>query len=172
MPAHSSAELLKPVSGRFVAFTLIAAVVLNLLPWFGPARLVRPDFVVLCLLYWSIHQPRKVGIGVSWLTGLVMDAATGSLFGAHALVYALVIFAAMSWRRRILRFSLLGQAVHILVLMGLLDALLLGVQATARHAFFAGWGYFASAATSALLWPVLSEILLSVQRARSNAETA
>ena len=78
-------EILLPVRGSFIVVTLIAALLVNLLPWSGAALWIRPDFVALVVLYWCIEQPRKIGFLAPWLLGLFMDIADGSLFGQHAL---------------------------------------------------------------------------------------
>ena len=64
-------EILLPVRAGFIAFTLAAALIANLLPWSGWALWVKPDFVALVVLYWCIEQPRKVGFVAAWLLGLV-----------------------------------------------------------------------------------------------------
>ena len=47
--ANESA-LARPPSGQFIATTLFAALMLDILPWQGAALLIRPDFVLLLLL--------------------------------------------------------------------------------------------------------------------------
>ena len=58
-------EILLPVKPAFIGFTLIVALVLNLLPWSGAALATKPDFVALVVLYWCIQQPRKVGFAAA-----------------------------------------------------------------------------------------------------------
>ncbi|MFX7739726.1 rod shape-determining protein MreD, partial [Acinetobacter baumannii] len=61
--------ILLPASPLFIAFSLIVAFVLNLMPW---GQMVGvPDFVALALVFWNIHQPRKVGISVAFMMGLL-----------------------------------------------------------------------------------------------------
>ena len=78
-------EILLPVKPAFIVFTLLGALLLNLLPWSGSWLWVRPDFGALVLLYWCIAQPRRIGFTAACLLGLLMDIADGSLFGQHAL---------------------------------------------------------------------------------------
>jgi len=47
--------LLLPANRAFIAFTLVAAFLLNLPPW-GRIDWV-PDFLALVLVFWNIHQP-------------------------------------------------------------------------------------------------------------------
>jgi hypothetical protein len=87
-------RILLPVKVGFMAASLLLALAFNLLPW----RDLRgvPDLVALVLAFWCVHQPRKMGIGVAWGVGLVMDAANGVLFGQHALAYAALAYAAQA----------------------------------------------------------------------------
>ena len=99
-------EILLPVKGWFIVFTLIVALFLNMLPAGGLWQIVRPDFLALVLLYWCIQQPRFVGVGGAWVLGVVKDVGDANLFGQHALTYALLAYAAEFFHRRVLRFSL------------------------------------------------------------------
>ena len=92
--------ILLPVKPSFIAVTLIAAFLANLLPWSGWMLAVKPDFVALILLHWCIQQPRRVGFTVAMLFGLCMDVADGSLFGQHALAYSLLAYAGIVLHRR------------------------------------------------------------------------
>ena len=62
-------QLLLPASPMFMVVTLVAAFAVNLLP-FG--RLPgMPDLLAVTLCFWSVHQPRRVGVGIAFLLGLL-----------------------------------------------------------------------------------------------------
>ena len=52
-----------PASGTLILFSLLGAFCLSVLPWSGPWLLVRPDFVLVVLVFWTIHEPRSIGQG-------------------------------------------------------------------------------------------------------------
>jgi rod shape-determining protein MreD len=107
--------ILLPVSPLFIAFSLICAFMLNLLPW---GRFIgAPDFVALVLVFWGIHQPRKVGIGIAFFMGLLMDVHDATLLGENALAYTLLSYLAIMIHRRVLWFPLLTQAMHVFPLL-------------------------------------------------------
>lgn len=166
MPANGAPtqELLKPASASFMAFSLFTGLMLNLLPWSGLALLLRPDFVALTLLFWSIREPRRMGIGVAWAMGLMIDVADGVLFGQNALAYSLAVFIALILHRRILQFSPWQQTFYALLLLLLLQAMTLLIR-LATGAAFSGMGYFATCITGALLWPLLTLLLQLPQKA-------
>ncbi|CAB3779029.1 rod shape-determining protein MreD [Pararobbsia alpina] len=153
--------ILLPVNPSFIAFSLAAAFVLNFLPW---GRTVGvPDFVALVLLFWNIHQPRKVGMGIAFLLGILMDVHDANLFGEHALAYTLLSYGAISLHRRVLWFSLPVQALHVLPLL-VIAQLVPFVIRLLTGAAFPGWGYLVDGFVEAILWPVASLLLLAPQK--------
>ncbi len=154
-------RILLPVKVGFMVLSLVLALLFNLLPWRNLNGV--PDMVALVLTFWCIHQPRKMGIGVAWVLGLVMDAGNGALLGQHAFAYAILAFAAISLYRRILWFSLWQQAVHVFVLLLASQLLMLGVQILAGGVF-PGFAYFAGSLVAAALWPSATFLLLLPQR--------
>ena len=65
------------------------------------------------MLYWCIQEPRYVGVGIAWCSGSLMDVGDATLFGQHALAYAVLAYAAEYFRRRVLRFPLWQQAAQV-----------------------------------------------------------
>ena len=74
---EQSQRILLPVNPAYMALTLVLALLFNLLPWRDVTWL--PDMVALVLTFWCVHQPRKIGIGIAWFLGLIMDAGNGAL---------------------------------------------------------------------------------------------
>ena len=166
-----SEEILLPVKPLYISVTLIVAMMINLLPLTGWVLDLRPDFVALVLLYWGIHQPRKIGFLPAWLLGLAMDVADGSLFGQHALAYSMMMFAAIALHRRVSMFDLRHQILHVLPILLTMQLIVLGV----RHAAggdFPGWWYFLSSITGALLWPATDLLLKIPLRQRPDPDEA
>ncbi len=85
--------ILQPVSPLFIGVSLLGAFMLNLLPW--GHWIGVPDFVALVLVFWGIHQPRKVGIGIAFFMGLMMDVHDATLLGENALAYTLLSYLAI-----------------------------------------------------------------------------
>jgi rod shape-determining protein MreD len=112
-----------PAPIRLLAGSIVGALILNLLPWSGALLRAHPDFVLLVLLYWGVHQPRSIGQGWGFLLGLVMDVADSVLLGQHALVYVISIYLGQLLRLRILQLRLLEQALHIGAILILAQAL-------------------------------------------------
>ena len=160
-PAQRPQRILLPAKGSFIALSVALALLFNLLPWRNMAGV--PDLTAAVLAFWCIHQPRRVGIGVAWTLGLLLDVGNGALLGQHALGYAVLAFLALAVHRRILWFPLWQQALHLLLLL-LSTQLLTLVIRLAAGAGFPGWTYFAGSFLCAALWPALSFLLLLPQR--------
>ena len=159
--AYQPQYILRPGSRLFIACSLAAAMMLNILPW-GQWFWV-PDFVALVLVFWNIHQPRKVGIGLAFVMGLLMDVHEASLLGEHALAYTLLSYGAIMLHRRVLWFSLRAQAAHVFPLFLLAQVASVLVRLIVG-ASFPGVLMFAESVVMAILWPVASYLLLAPQR--------
>jgi rod shape-determining protein MreD len=155
--------ILMPVSVGFMAFSVLVALLFNLLPWRDIVGL--PDLLALVILFWCVHEPRKMGIGFAWLLGLLMDAGNGALMGQHAFAYAILAFGAIALHRRILWFPPWQQAAHMLVLLLVSQFLMLMVRMIAGGAY-PGLAYFAGSIVAAALWPFVTFVLLMPQRRR------
>ena len=163
-------EILRPVNTWFVLLTLLLGLLANILPLSGVTLVLRPDFLALVLLFWCIREPRLIGVGIAWFLGLTMDVADGTVFGQHALAYAVLAYAAEYFRRRVLRFPLWQQAAQVAVLLLVCSGLVALVRIVGG-APPPRWSYAVGALTGALLWPVLTVLLQWPQRPkRSTAE--
>ena len=154
-------RILLPAKVSFIALTIALALLFNLLPWRNTVGV--PDLTAAVLAFWCIHQPRRVGMGIAWTLGLLLDVGNDALIGQHALGYSVLAFLALAVHRRILWFPLWQQALHLLLLLLSTQLLALGIRITAG-ASFPGWSYFAGSFVCAALWPVLSFLLLLPQR--------
>lgn len=159
MPRGS--QLLLPVNPVFMWASLILALMLNLLPVGRVPAL--PDFLAVVLVFWNVHQPRRVGVGAAFVFGLFMDVHDGALLGQHALAYTLLSYFAITVHRRLLWFTVGSQAVQILPLFVAAHAVALIVRLVAG-ATFPGWSLLVAPLLEAALWPVAHMLLLAPQR--------
>lgn len=164
-------EILLPVKPAFIAATLIAALLVNLLPWSGWLLWLRPDFVALVVLYWCIEEPRKIGFTWAWVLGLMMDVADGSLVGQHALSYSILAYAAIVLHRRVQRFSVASQMLHVIPLLLLNDLIVLAIRMLAGGDY-PGHQFFIGSFTAGALWPVLAVLLKLPQHPKADPDHA
>lgn len=158
---RSSGQLLMPVNPLFVGFTLLVALAINIVP-LGRTPLM-PDMVALVLVFWNVHQSRRVGVGLAFLFGLLMDVHDGAVLGQHALAYTLLSFFAITIHRRLLWFTVPSQALQILPLFFGAHAVSLVVRML-WGGMFPGWQVLLAPVFESLLWPVATVLLLAPQR--------
>ena len=170
MPFFVSAnpEIQRPVSNTFIALSVLLALFLNGLPWEGIWLMLRPDFVAVVMLYWCTHKPLRVGIGLSWMVGILADVADASLFGQHALAYAVLAFGCIMLHRRMQMLDLRLQTMQIFPVLLLTYAVYAAVH-WQLHGYVA-WGYFLGSVVSALLWAPLTVLLQALRHPRSDPD--
>ena len=59
-----------------------------------------PDLLALVIVFWGVHQPARVSIGIAFMFGLAMDVQQSALLGQHALSYTTLGFMATMIHRR------------------------------------------------------------------------
>jgi rod shape-determining protein MreD len=115
------------------------------------------------LVFWNVHQPLRVGIGVAFVFGLGMDVHQSALLGQHALSYTTLSFLAAMIHRRLLWFTVPSQALQVLPLFALAHGVELVIRLLAGGTF-PGWWLLLAPVLESLLWPVVSILLLAPQR--------
>lgn len=163
----SGQQLLLPANPVFIWTSLIVALLLDMLP-LGRVPWM-PDFLALVLVFWNIHQPQRVGIGLAFMFGLGMDVHQSALLGQHALAYTALSFFATMIHRRLLWFTVPSQALQILPLFAVAH----GVEIIIRMisgGVFPGWQLLLAPLAESLLWPVISVMLLAPQRRAPNPD--
>ena len=160
MPRGSD-QLLLPANPFFIASTLLVALVVGLLPLGRQPG--APDLLAVVLVFWNVHQPRRVGVGAAFMFGLMMDVHGGALLGQHALAYTLLSFGAISLHRRLLWFGVAEQALQVLPLFALAHLVSVAIR-LAAGGMFPGWWVLLAPVLESLLWPLVAALLLAPQR--------
>jgi len=154
-------QLLLPVNPLFIWGSLIVAFLVTMVPLGRGAW--APDLLALVIVFWSVHQPARIGIGAAFAFGLCMDVHQSALLGQHALSYTSLSFLAIMGHRRILWYSVLSQSLQVLPLFALSHLIELVIRMIGGGVF-PGWTLLIAPALEALLWPLISVILLAPQR--------
>ncbi|MEO6960121.1 MAG: rod shape-determining protein MreD [Burkholderiaceae bacterium] len=152
----------QPSNLGFIWCTIVLVWLISLLPWrlWQPA----PDLLLLVIAFWCVNEPRRIGMLTAFVFGLLMDVHDAGLLGAQALTYTLVAYGAVTLTRRLLRFDVVVQAIHMLPVF-------IGAQIVSHlvHAWlvseWAGWQWLWSALFTVALWP-LADVLLHMPQRR------
>ncbi len=146
-----------------IGATFAAAIILSIIPGPAWASVFRPDWVGLVLIYWCLAIPHRVGVGVGWLLGLILDVLYGSLLGQYALALALLAFLTLKLHLQIRMFPRWQQAVTIFVLLSLSNGLVLWIKGATGQAQ-ASWTFWIPSLVSMIIWPWLFVILRDLRR--------
>jgi len=163
----SGQQLLLPANPVFIWTSLIVALLLDMLP-LGRVPWM-PDFLALVLVFWNVHQPQRVGIGLAFMFGLGMDVHQSALLGQHALAYTALSFFATMIHRRLLWFTVPSQALQVLPLFALAHGIEILIRMSSGG-IFPGWTLLLAPLAESLLWPVVSVMLLAPQRRAPNPD--
>lgn len=157
--------LLLPASPLFIWGSLLAALGLNMMLNMGPSGRSAwvPDLLAVVLVFWTVHQPLRIGVGVAFSFGVAMDVHMGALLGQHALAYTVMGFLAVAMHRRLLWFGVGAQMLQVLPLFATAQLLEVLIRLVAGHGF-AGFGLALGPVMETLLWPVATVLLLAPQR--------
>lgn len=155
MHQRHSTQILHPARPRFIVLSLLLALCVQIIP-LGQVPW-RPDILLLVTTFWALHQPQRVGIGVAFMLGVVMDVQAASLLGQHALAYVVLVFWVQTAQNRLLWYSSGSQQALLLLLP---FALASGLQ------WLTGWlSSHIAPAPASLLAPVLQTLLWPATRA-------
>ena len=140
----------RPGNWRRILGTLIAAICLEQLPWANWALILLPDFVLVGVLFWALHQPYRVGFATAFLFGLLADFQDGAVFGQHAIAYVIGVYLVLFLRLRLLQFDPFRQAAQLFPIF-------LAVQTVV---LLVGWLAVSPPSGLAILAPVLGSSVL------------
>ena len=148
---------------RVVVITIIAALMLHMWPMPNWLDYARPEWVVLVLIYWALATPEQIGVNVAWFVGLLLDVSQGAILGQHALGLVIVVYIIQLEYQRIRVYSLVQQAIVVLFLLLIKQALVLWVTGIVGQAPDLSV-YFLPSLIGAMMWPWLFMLLRDVRR--------
>jgi rod shape-determining protein MreD len=150
-------------NGMMIAVTLMMALILMLLPMPEWTVWIRPAWVLLVLIYWSITVPHQVGVLVAWGVGILMDLLTGTLLGEHALALTVVIYFISRIYMRLRMYHLLQQGLSVFIFVLLYQFIIYCIQGFIGE-LPRSHLYWLSSITSMLLWPWLFVLMRDCRR--------
>ena len=150
--------MLHPAKSWYVLSWLFVALLLNLLPLENITYMLRPDFVAIVLLYWSINQPQKIGLSLAFCMGLMMDVGHISVLGQHALAYCVIVYLACALHRRLRIFSLFQQAPQVGVILLIMQTIILVIELLNGNQS-SSWFFFLPVLTGTLFWTPIAYLI-------------
>ena len=149
--------------GLLILVSIMVAMMLTIMPLPDVLQHLRPEWAALVLMYWSMALPERIGMGVAFIVGLLLDVLSGSLLGQHALCMTIIIFLITNLYQRIRIFPLWQQAIIIWMLLNLYQLLLLWFDGITGQAS-KGLQFWLPPISGMILWPWIFILLRHLRR--------
>ncbi len=146
-----------------IQLTFLVALYLQALPMPKFLLLLRPEWISLVLIYWSLNLPQRVGVGYGFFWGLLLDLVEGTLLGHNAVVMSLLAFLCNNFYQRIRMYSLFKQSALVFLLIGISQLLFQWLQSISGAISSVGF-LLLPAFLSAVLWSWVYILLQGVKR--------
>lgn len=153
----------RPRGGVVLVVTFLVAFMLMIVPLPAVVEPLRPAWVTMVLVYWTLAVPERVGVSWGWFTGLLKDGVSGTLLGQYALGLALVAYIVIKVHQRMRVLPLWQQGVGVFVLVLLEQSLFLwtrGIEGLPSPWLLV----LGPAAASGIVWPWIFIILRDIRR--------
>lgn len=146
-----------------ILVSLVVALFLTVLPMPVWAEELRPQWMAMTVIFWALAAPERFGVFSAFGAGLLLDVASGTLLGQHALGLSVVAYVAVELHRRVLAYPLWQQAVFVWVLLlvkRLLSLWVLGATGQPTPTLV----FWAPTFLGLLLWPWIYVVLRDIGR--------
>jgi rod shape-determining protein MreD len=147
-------------SDRFsiILITIVAAMVLTLLPLPPMLDVMRPYWVALVIIYWGLETQGLISLGLVFIIGVVLDLLSASLLGLHALSLVIIVYLVTRFRARLRFFPPWQQALSVLALLTN-DRIILVWIISLRGEPLPSMAFWLPPIVGTLLWPWLFLLL-------------
>ncbi len=136
----------------FLTFLLAAVLELVVLP--AVLAPLRPEWMVLCLVYWLLRHPERIGMATALVVGLIMDLLAGSYFGMHMLALSIITYLVLAMQQRLKMFPVVQQAAIVFLVTGIHLMTVYTIRAT-LSVTDGSLEYLWQALSSAVCWPLV-----------------
>jgi rod shape-determining protein MreD len=141
---------------RLAAYgSAFVALLIGAIPLPHLLNLLRPDVLLLAVIWFALMSPRSTRLGFAFCWGLMLDGFSGVLLGEHALAFVVVAFLVHHFHLRMRMFPLLHQALAVLALLWIYQFLLFWIDGVSGHPVNE-WSRLLPGVSGALCWPVIS----------------
>ncbi len=153
----------KAHGSEIIAFSFIAALALTVFPLPDWLSVARPEWVTLVLIYWCMALPNRVGVGIAWGVGLILDVLRIGLLGQNALTLCIIAYITLKLYQRLRVFPLWQQALSVFALVSLSQMLILWVKGITGQSIDI-WTYWLPSISSMIAWPLVFITMRALRR--------
>jgi rod shape-determining protein MreD len=143
---------------RTLYIAALIALLLCAVPLPHALDVVRPDFLLLIVIWFALMSPRAGGLLFAWLAGLTLDAFRGVVLGENALAFVAIAYLVHRFHLRVRMFPLAHQSLVVMSLLWIYQFLLFWIDGVTGHPV-TDWARWLPVLSGALLWPVLAGLM-------------
>jgi rod shape-determining protein MreD len=139
-------------------FSALIALFLSVLPLPVWLDTIRPAFLVLAVLYFSITAPRAGGLMLGFLAGLALDVFQGAVLGQHALALSLITYIAVREHQKIRSKPAFQQSLIVFFALLAYEFVVFAIDGWTGHPITSPLRWVHTA-TGAIIWPIAIALL-------------
>jgi rod shape-determining protein MreD len=140
-----------------VVSSVVALVLTGLpLPW--TLDVLRPDLLLLVVIWFALTRPRTAGLLYAWSAGLVLDAFRGIILGENALAFVMIAYLVHRLHLQVRMFPLRQQSLVVMSLLWLYQFTLFWIDGVSGHPL-TDWIRWLPVLTGALIWPLVTGLM-------------
>jgi len=143
--------------GRMI-LTALTALFFNVLPLPPMLDALRPPFLVLAVLYWSIAAPRAGGITLGFVAGFAIDVFEGAVLGQHALALSLITYLAVREHQKIRSKPAFQQSLIVFAALGIFEFIVFAIDGWSGQPIASPLRWL-HVVTGAMIWPIATALL-------------
>ena len=144
--------------------TLLIGLCVQIIPWSANYNMFKPHLLMLIMAYWLIALPHRIGIGMAFILGIVLDLFSGSILGIHAFIFSCMAYLLLFKFQLIRNLALWQQAIVIFVVSLCYNFLIFLFQVTIYHTITISPLILVSSCVDGLLWIVIYLFLRIIRR--------
>ena len=149
--------------GLIIIVSFVVALMLSIIDLPTWAEEIRPQWIVLVLIYWAMALPQRISVGAGWVVGLLLDVSNSAILGQNALALAFIAFLTAHLHQRLRVFPFWQQTIVIFVFCIIFNLIVLWIKGISGSAPSV-WLIITPSFTSALFWPLVFVFLRKVRR--------
>jgi rod shape-determining protein MreD len=136
----------------------VVALVLTGLPLPWTLDILRPDLLLIVVIWFALMRPRTAGLVYAWAAGLVLDAFRGIVLGENALAFVMIAYLVHRLHLRVRMFPLHQQSLVVMSLLWLYQFTLFWIDGVSGHPL-TDWIRWLPVITGALVWPLVCIVM-------------
>ena len=119
---------------------------------------IRPAFLVLTVIYWSLAVPRAGGVALGFFAGVAIDVFKGAVLGQYALATSLIAYLAIRQHLLVRNKPVFEQALLVAVALTLYEVVVWVIDGWTGHRM-GGIARWLPVLTGAAVWPAITGLL-------------